>query len=139
MPVLVESKNMALTYFNYPSDIVRRLMNDYWPGALTIIASCKKKFVYSPIRGGGTTVGLRMPDNQVILEILRRVRVPILGPSANFHSEPTPYSLKDVNPKLVAMADYIVDGICTVKRASTVVDCSVAPYKIIRQGSVILT
>lgn len=136
MPVLVDSSTMALSYFDSPSDIVRRLMNDHWPGGLTIIDRCKKKLVYSPIRGGGETIGMRMPDHQTILKIIEGVGVPILGPSANFHSAPTPYSTEDLDPEFVKLADFVMPGECTVKEVSTVVDCSVIPYKIIRQGAV---
>ncbi len=138
MPVLVDSADMALDYFESPPDIVRRFMKDHWPGGLTIIARCKKNMIYSPIRAGGDTIGLRMPNHQTILEIIKGVGVPILGPSANFHGDPTPYSTDELNPELVKLVDYVVPGECTIKEASTVVDCSVDPYKIIRQGAVIL-
>jgi L-threonylcarbamoyladenylate synthase len=150
MPVLVDSIRMSLTYFDMPSDIVRRLMEDYWPGALTIVSKCKKKLIYSPIRGGANTVGLRMPDSDTILEIIEGVGIPILGPSANFHGGQTPYSFEELDPDLVKLVDYVVPacnacasiagrpGECTVKQVSTVVDCSVTPYKIIRQGAVAL-
>ena len=72
------------------------------------------------------------------MKIIEEVGVPILGPSANFHGDPTPYSPADLNPELVKLVDYVVPGECTVKQASTVVDCSVVPYKIIRQGAVSL-
>ncbi len=136
MPVLVDSETMALSFFDSPSDVVRRLIRMYWPGGLTIIAPCKKNMMYSPIRAGGETVGLRMPDHETILQIIKGVGVPILGPSANFHGDPTPYRFEDINPELVTLVDYVVPGECTLKQASTVVDCSVDPYKIIRQGAV---
>jgi L-threonylcarbamoyladenylate synthase len=138
MPVLVSSIEMALSYYLDASDVVRRLMKDYWPGALTIVARCNKNYIDSPIRGGGKNIGLRMPNHPIILEMIKRVGVPILGPSANFHGDPTPYSTADLNPELVKLVDCVVPGECTVKQASTVVDCTVNPYKIIRQGAVIL-
>ncbi len=136
MPVLVSSAKMSLAYLDHPSDIVRQLMVTYWPGALTIVAPCKKKLIYSPIRGNGNTVGVRMPDHDMTLAIITEVGVPILGPSANFHGSPTPYRQEDLDPELVKLVDYVVPGECTVKQASTVVDCSVDPYTIIRQGAV---
>jgi L-threonylcarbamoyladenylate synthase len=136
IPALVSSQSMALAYFDNPSDIVRRLMKKYWPGALTIIAPCKKDLIYSPIRGNRETVGLRMPDHQTILKIIQGVGVPVLGPSANFHQDPTPYRIEDLNSELIGLVDYVVPGVCSVRLASTVVDCSVQPCKIIRQGAV---
>lgn len=138
-PVLVASKEMALTYFDGPSDVVRRLMGQYWPGALTIVAKCKKNLIYSPIRGGGETIGLRMPDHQMALNIIAGVGVPILGPSANFHGAPTPYREEDLDPELVKLVDLVVPGITSAGNVSTVVDCSIVPYKIIRQGAVRLS
>ena len=136
MPVLVSSIEMALTYYLDPSNVVRRLMKEHWPGALTIVAPCKKNLIYSPIRGNGETIGLRMPNHRLILKLIEEVGVPILGPSANFHGDPTPYSLSDINPELVKLVDYVVPGDCSVKEASTVVDCSVDPYNIIRRGAI---
>lgn len=137
-PVLVDSIGMALPYLDSQSQIVRRLMEKHWPGGLTIVVPCKKNLVYSPIRGGSDTIGLRMPDHETTLALIRGVGVPILGPSANFHGDPTPYSSDDINPELIKLVDFVVLGTCIVKQASTVVDCSVDPIRIIRQGAVTL-
>lgn len=136
MPVLVGSVAMALAYYASPPDIVRRLMAQYWPGALTIVSRCRKNLIYSPIRADSGNVGLRMPNHPGILEVIQGVGVPILGPSANFHGEQTPYSLEDLDPSLCKLVDYVMPGDCWVKQASTVVDCTVPPYKILRQGAV---
>lgn len=135
-PVLVSSLTMALAYLDHPSDIVRQLMETYWPGALTIVAPCKKEVIYSPIRGNGNTIGLRMPNHDIPLQIIESVGVPMLGPSANFHGKPTPYRQEDLDPELVKLVDYVVPGECTLKLVSTVVDCSSEPYTIIRQGAI---
>lgn len=135
-PVLVSSREQALAYYLDPSEIVRHLINQYWPGALTIIARCNKNRIYSPIRGGGKTVGLRMPNYETALAIIRGVGVPILGPSANFHGAPTPYRFEDLDPELVKLVDFVVPGERTMGNVSTVVDCSVDPYRIVRQGAV---
>lgn len=137
-PVLVSSQNQPLAYYFDPPEIVRHLMKKYWPGALTIIAKCKKNLVYSPIRGGGQTIGLRMPNHETALELIRGAGVPILGPSANFHGQSTPYRFEDLDPELVKLVDYVVPGICSIGMASTVVDCSVTPYRVVRQGAIIL-
>ena len=137
-PVLVSSEKQALSYYLDTPQIVRHLIKKYWPGALTIIAPCKKELVYSPIRGDGINIGLRMPHHEAALALIRGVGVPILGPSANFHGNPTPYRFDDLDPELVRLVDYVVPGECSVKGASTVVDCSVRPYQIIRQGSIVL-
>ena len=135
-PILVSSIEQALPYFHSPSDIVRHFMETYWPGALTIITRCNIDKIYSPIRGGGNTVGIRMPDHSDILTVITAVGVPILGPSANIHGEKTPFSVDDLDPKLVDQVDYVLPGTCGKKQVSTVVDCTTDPYTIIRQGAV---
>lgn len=137
--VLVASEMTGLPYFFNPPKIVRHLMKKYWPGALTIIAKCKKNLVYSPIRGGGQTIGLRMPNHETALALIRGVGVPILGPSANFHGQPTPYRFEDLDPELVKLVDFVVQGECKIGNVSTVVDCSIDPYRIIRQGAVLVS
>lgn len=136
MPVLVDSPHMALAYFLNPSETVLALMREYWPGALTIVAPSKNELIYAPVRGNGKTIGLRMPNHKVALELIQSAGVPILGPSANFHGQPTPYKLADLDPNLVKLVDYVLPGTCPVGQISTVVDCSVTPAKIIRQGAV---
>ncbi len=137
-PVLVSSIDMGLLYFDNPSQIVRHLIKTHWPGALTIVAPCKKGLIYSPIRGGGDTIGLRTPDHPGLLSVIREVGVPILGPSANFHGEKTPYRCEDLNPELVKLVDFVLSGEAGSRSAgpSTVVDCSVHPYRILRLGAV---
>lgn len=137
-PILVSSVGQALSYLDSPSDIVRHLMKTYWPGALTIIAPCKKNIIYSPIRGGGNTIGIRMPDHIGLRTVIAAVAVPILGPSANIHGEKTPFCPSDLDPVLVRQVDYVLPGVCKARQVSTLVDCTTDPYTIIRQGAVFL-
>lgn len=136
VPVLVNSIDMALAYFHRPSYIVRHIMKKYWPGGVTIVAYCKKGSVYSPICGKTNKIGLRIPDHEVPLTLIKAAGVPILGPSANFHGQKTPYLREDLDPAFIACVDKVIIGSCPVGQVSTVVDCSVNPYKIIRQGAV---
>lgn len=136
MPVLVDSVNRALAYFTHPSHIVRRLMETYWPGALTIVSFCDESRIYSPIRGASKTIGLRMPDHETVLSLIRGTDAPILGSSANFHGKPTPFRFEDLDPGLLALVDYVVPGLCGGNAASTVVDTTTTPVTIVRQGAV---
>lgn len=136
LPVLVSSEAMALPYLTSPSNIVRHLMKTYWPGGLTIIAPCDIQRVYSPIRGGTKTVGLRMPNHEVTLSMISRIGVPIVGPSANFHGKKTPFIFNDLDEELIGLADFLLIGDCYGTSSSTVVDCTLDPYTIIRQGAV---
>lgn len=135
--VLVDSVEMAQEYLEPLDEKVKTLMEKYWPGALTVVYKCKTDKVYQSIRGNGETLGVRMPDHNTVLELIKGVGVPILGPSANLHGERTPYKFEDLNPELVKLVDYVIPGQTNnFGSVSTVVDCSISPWKIIRQGAV---
>ncbi len=142
-PVLVSDIEMAKEYWeNMPELVLEKLIKPYWLGALTIILPCRTDIVPDLVRGGGDTLGLRMPDNDVLLGIIKEVGVPIIGTSANFAGEPTPYKLEDLNPELVKQVDHVLRDSSVMpqndneKKSSTVIDCSVNPWKILRQGAV---
>lgn len=136
--ILVSSIKMAQDYLKpISSDVRRKLMEKYWPGGLTIVLSCKIEKVPSLVRGTGSTLGVRMPNHKTALELIKGTGVPILGPSANFHGEKTPYSLADLDKKLVKLVDYVLSGeTSSLHQPSTVIDCSVKPWKILREGAV---
>jgi len=136
MPVLVDSIEMAQEYLEPIQADVQDLMKKYWPGALTVVYPCRFEKVPSLVRGGGQTLGVRTPNNEIILEIIKKVGVPILGTSANFHGDKTPYEYSDLSPELLKLADFVVPGETTIKEQSTVIDCSVEPWKVIRQGAI---
>lgn len=136
-PVLVSSIDMAGEYLSeIPEDVNKKLISQYWPGALTIVLPCKVEKVPSLVRGGTGTLGVRMPNHDIALALIKNLGMPLLGPSANFHGEATPYTFEALNSILLTKVDYILSGECQVKLASTVIDCSVEPWKIIRQGAV---
>ncbi len=135
--VLISSLKMAEAYLQpVPQEVIDRLIQPYWPGALTIILDCQNMKVSELIRGGTQTLGVRVPDHLITLTIIDAVGVPILGPSANFSGEKTPYRFEDLDPELVKLVDYVVPGKCTVHQASTVIDATREPWKVLREGAV---
>lgn len=135
-PVLCSSISMVEEYVLEISDSVQRLMDSYWPGALTIILSARIEKVPSLVRGGGLTVGVRIPRHADTLNLISDLGVPVIGPSANFHGGNTPFEMDDIDPKLSNLVDYVLPGECSVKKESTVIDCSEPKWRIIRQGAV---
>lgn len=139
-PVLVDTVKMAQDYLEpIPQNVIDQLIEPYWPGALTIVLQSRIGKVPSLVRGGGSTLGVRIPNHPIARSIIRNLGIPILGPSANFAGEHTQYSFKDLNPELIKLVDYVVPGECTIKEASTVIDCSITPWKILRQGAIKIT
>jgi L-threonylcarbamoyladenylate synthase len=137
MPILCNTIEMVEQHVtDIPKEVKERLMEGYWPGGLTIILPADLEKVPGLVRGGSLSVGVRIPKHDGVLSMITGAGVPILGPSANFHGEKTPYQLSDINPELIYLTDYIVPGGCTLCRESTVIDCTESPWKVIRQGAV---
>lgn len=135
--VVVDSVEMAQTYLQpIPEDVRRKLMNKYWPGGLTIVLPCKTNFVPSIARGGRLTLGVRQTNHSILLEILKELNVPLVAPSANFAGDVTPKTFEEVNKQLLGMVDVAIKGECGGDMSSTVIDCSVNPWKILREGAV---
>jgi L-threonylcarbamoyladenylate synthase len=135
--VLITELHMVEQYLKPVSEeVIEKLVKPYWPGALTIILACYKEKVAPFIRGGTDTMSVRIPNHLTTLEIINGVGVPILGPSANFHGGKTPYTFEDLDPELVELVDYVVPGEVYKKEASTVIDTTVNPWRIVRQGAV---
>ena len=136
-PVLFDSVETIENYLlAIPQEVKEKLMDKYWPGALTIVLPCKVEKISNLVRGNSNNLGVRIPNNDITLSVIKKAGVGILGPSANFHGESPPYDFKDLNPELISLVDYVLKGECKFKDVSTVIDCSVSPWKIIREGVV---
>jgi L-threonylcarbamoyladenylate synthase len=139
VPVLFSSTDMVKEYVTaIPEQVMDTMILRYWPGALTVILPARLKKVPKLVRGGGITIGTRIPAHAVPLALIHGMNVPLIGTSANFHGEPTPYKLADIDPKLHYLVDYLVPGTTSIGKVSTVVDCSVEPWKIVRQGALMV-
>lgn len=140
VPVLVANITMAQKYLFSPlSQIVRHLMEDYWPGGLTIVywaANDKKLNICPLVVSKEKKLGVRIPQHQIPLKIIEAVKVPILAPSANFYTHLTPYSFNDLDKDFINLTDGVVRGKCFHKKTSTVIDCTSHPVKILRLGTV---
>jgi L-threonylcarbamoyladenylate synthase len=136
--VLVSSVEMAQKYLlPIPEDVKLKLINRFWPGELTIILQSRIGKVPSLVRGGKNTLGVRFPNNKMLAELIEQIGVPIVAPSANFSTEATPFRFEELNPELVKLSDYVLKGDVSLKKnVSTIINCTVAPWKIIREGAV---
>ncbi len=86
------------------------------------------------------TVGIRVPDNMIIREIVAQLGNPVLNTSVKDDNEEAEYSTDPelINEKWANFADIIIDGGIGGTEASTIVDCSSGEPEIIRQGKGVL-
>lgn len=137
MPVLFDSVDQVKDYILPFDEKVENLMKKYWPGALTLVLPSRLEKVPEVVRGGKNTLGIRIPDHELTLALIKGVGVPIIGTSANFAGEKTPFGLQGLDKGLIKLVDFVLEGKTKGgMRSSTVVDCSVLPFQIIRQGDI---
>lgn len=109
------------------------LTDRFWPGGLTIVVESKD--LLPVLTAGGNTVGVRIPDNPLLLQILRAFGGPMAITSANISGEPPATSIQEIGEELASRIDVIVDGGKTPGPVpSTVYDISVSPPIIRRHG-----
>jgi tRNA threonylcarbamoyl adenosine modification protein (Sua5/YciO/YrdC/YwlC family) len=125
-----------LSDFSKPvSNQVFKLLKKYLPGPFTFILDANSN-VPRYFKGKKKTVGIRIPDNSVIIEIVRELGNPIMSTSIHDDDEIVEYS---TDPELIHerfhdMADMVVDGGYGNNVPSTIVDCTNDYPVVIRQG-----
>jgi len=115
----------------------RYLAGHYLPGALTLVLK-KKEIVPSLLVAGLDTVGIRIPDNKIILQLVAKAGGPLTTTSANISGKPTPYAVEEVTAQLgenVRDVALILDqGPLPRRDLSTIIDMTASPPQLIRQG-----
>jgi L-threonylcarbamoyladenylate synthase len=100
----------------------RKLASMYWPGPLTLVLD----------RPGGGTVGVRVPADSAVREVLEAYRGPLYATSANPSGQPAPRGIEEVDPKVSGAVDVIVEGGPGTGEASAVVDLSGGWVRLLR-------
>ena len=135
LPVQVGSIEDVFKAAEFMSPDARRLAEMYWPGPLTLVLT-KSAALPSMVTGGRETVGVRVPDHPVALALAKEVGSPIVATSANLTGGPPPktaaQAIRDVGENVTVVLD---GGQSRFGVASTVVDMTVSPPKILRRGS----
>ncbi len=112
---------------------VYKLAEKFWPGPLTMVLP-KSHIVPDIVTSGLPTVGIRMPGNEIALELIRKSNCPIAAPSANKFGRISPTTAEHVRKQLPDV-DYILDGgKTTVGIESTIIKFTQHGFQILRSG-----
>ena len=117
-----------------PSTAFTRLAKRFWPGPLTLIGSARAE-VPDEITAGTGTVGIRLPDDEEVREMVRVCGGALTATSANPSSQPPAKTAQAVLDYFPAGIDLIIDGgAARTDQPSTVVDTTVEEPRIVREG-----
>ena len=104
-------------------EIALTLAKAFWPGPLTMILKAKPGIYAPALSAGLPTVSFRMPNHPLTLELISKVGIPLVGPSANLSTKPSPTKVEHVFEDMNGRIRGIVDGgSSTVGVESTVID-----------------
>jgi L-threonylcarbamoyladenylate synthase len=125
--------------YAHVNEAARYLAGHYLPGALTLVLK-KKETVPSLLVAGLNTIGIRIPDNKIMLQLVAKVGKPLTTTSANISGKPTPYAVGEIVAQLGAsiqgVALILDQGPLARRDLSTIIDLTVIPPQLIRQGRV---
>lgn len=91
------------------NEIEKKLIKEFWPGPLSIIFP-KKECIPDNVTANLDTVAVRMPDNEIALELIKKCNLPIAAPSANISSKPSGTCIEDIYEELNDSVSYFLDG-----------------------------
>jgi tRNA threonylcarbamoyl adenosine modification protein (Sua5/YciO/YrdC/YwlC family) len=132
--MLVLDTSQALSVSDDPPTWARTLMGAFWPGALTLVLR-RRPGLEADLGGDGITIGVRVPDNDIVRELCRRVG-PLAVTSANVHGEPPLTTAAAVEKAFAGDVAVVVDGGTCAGDPSTVVDCTGDAAALIREGRI---
>ena len=134
--ILIPSIESLAQYAARIPSIADQLIVAFWPGGLTLVFEAGT--MVSPLLTGGTgKIGIRLSSHPVATALTRAIGVPISGTSANISGEPACRNAQEVLSCLGEMVNLILDGgETTGKIGSTVLDVTVHPPRILREGMV---
>lgn len=112
------------------------LIERFWPGPLTLILF-RSSVVPDIVTCGGETVGIRMVNNPIFAKITQGLGAPLAGTSANFSNEPATNDFSHIPSGLLSRVALGIDAKITgVGKPSTIVDCTVFPPRLLREGAI---
>jgi len=110
------------------------LIEKFWPGPLTLVLK-KSQLVPEIVTAGLDTVAVRMPANQIALNLITEAGVPLAAPSANLFGRLSPTTARHVAEQIGKEVDLIIDGGRTrLGVESTVLDCQ-QELRLLRPGA----
>lgn len=129
LSVMVQNLSIIKKYCEI-SKAEEKEMKKYLPGPYTLLIR-RKKGKSIPV-SKTPRLGIRIPDDPFILEVMKSLEIPIVTTSANISGEPAPKNVQEINPKVAKEVYLIFDGGETkTGKPSTIID--LPTKKIIRE------
>ena len=135
LPMMCNGIDMIETVAHV-SDEAGKIANKFMPGAITLIFN-KKEHIEDYVTNGKPTIGIRVPNDEWILNLIDKLGQPLLVTSANLSDTGSLLKWEDVYNQLNGKIDGIVCEDATGQTSSTIIDVT-SDIKLLRQGPITL-
>ena len=131
--LLMSDVEMIKKYTSDISDVEWDLINRFLPGLVTIIL--KKNDLVSPlITSNSDYVGIRIPNNSELVEIIKKLGRPVISTSANISDRDVITRVDMISDELLSGIDYVYDGGEINSLSSTIIRVVDGKLVILRRG-----
>lgn len=135
---LVGSPEALSLYGEAVPEFALTIARAFWPGPMTLIVKAGAN-VPEAFRAADGTIALRMPDNEISLELIERVGMPIATTSANISGQQPPKMFSELDRALLERVRVVLrDESEKSGIASTIIDCTADEPIMVREGDVSL-
>ena len=131
--IVVSSIEMLKKYVSEINELQEKLINKYWPNTLTILFK-KNDLISDELTKGSPFIGVRMPKNDFLIELIDKFGKPLISSSANITNEKVITSVDLLDEELKREISYIYDNGNLSDIASTLVSVENNKIKFLREG-----
>ncbi|MGH7848512.1 MAG: L-threonylcarbamoyladenylate synthase [Candidatus Binatia bacterium] len=136
LPVIVADERMLRSVVTIVAPLARRLMDQFWPGPLTLVMPGNPKLP-KPLLNRKGGIGVRVSNHPIAQRLVAELGHPITATSANPSGQVPARSWQEVLGYFAARVGLIIDGgQLTSKKGSTVVEVNGDEIRVIREGEI---
>ena len=132
--IIVSNINMLKKYVKNISQLHEKIINKYWPNTLTILFE-KKECIPDLLTKSSPLVGVRLPNNKELINIVEKFGRPLLSTSANITNEEVITDISMLDNRIKNEVSYIYDGGPLGKEASTIIKIEDNKIIFLREGN----
>jgi L-threonylcarbamoyladenylate synthase len=134
--ILIDTRDCLTDWVADIPPLAETAMDAFWPGPLTLLFRARDT-VPEVLTAGTGKIGIRLPGSAFTRQLIHDIGHPLTAPSANISEESNPVTADEVNQAIGSKIDWIIDaGPAPGDAASTVLDATVSPPALIREGAV---
>ena len=131
--VMVSSIEMLKKYVKNINELEQKLIDKYWPNTLTILFKKNDK-ISDELTKGSEYIGIRIPNNKFLLELINEIGKPLISTSANITNKDVITDISLIEEELKNKVSYIYDGGRINDVASTIIKVEDNKIIFLREG-----